>query len=184
MLAGTKQCTLCGENKPASAFRRYDGYSRNQCHLCRKRAWKRQPISRDVGAARQFILKRIIETDCGYASPCWLWQLSLNPRGYARGEVTGYSRRSVKVHRAAFEVFVGQIENGLEIDHLCRVTACVNPSHLEPVTPTENKRRQAKARQRKMAATRGILRGEGCNGQRPTVTHTHTRLSHLGGEVF
>ena len=44
----------------------------------------------------------------------------------------------VLAHRLAYEYFVGPIADGLVIDHLCRNTSCVNPSHLEPVTPREN----------------------------------------------
>lgn len=49
-------------------------------------------------------------------------------------------------HRAMYEVVVGPIPEGLELDHLCRNPRCVNPAHLEPVTGEENKRRAAAAR--------------------------------------
>jgi hypothetical protein len=39
-------------------------------------------------------------------------------------------------------MFVGPVPEGLELDHLCRVTTCVRPSHLEPVTTGENVRRR------------------------------------------
>ena len=44
-------------------------------------------------------------------------------------------------HRLAYELEIGPIPAGLEIDHLCRVRNCVNPAHLEPVTHAENIRR-------------------------------------------
>ncbi|MDQ1426633.1 MAG: hypothetical protein QOK39_109 [Acidimicrobiaceae bacterium] len=47
----------------------------------------------------------------------------------------------VWVHRWSYEQLVGPIPDGLVLDHLCRVTACVNPAHLEPVTLAENFRR-------------------------------------------
>lgn len=67
---------------------------------------------------------------------CWLW---MGPDGRSRS----YGRFSVRgriypAHRIAYELVVGQIPPGLPLDHLCRVPACVNPSHLEPVTHYEN----------------------------------------------
>lgn len=44
-------------------------------------------------------------------------------------------------HRLVYEYEVGPIPDGLTIDHLCRNTICVNPSHMEPVTNAENARR-------------------------------------------
>lgn len=65
---------------------------------------------------------------------CWVWQGQTVKRyGKYAGRV---------VHRRFYEVLVGPIPTGLEIDHLCRNTLCVNPLHLEPVTRAENARRR------------------------------------------
>lgn len=68
---------------------------------------------------------------------CWLWRASLDHAGYGRFK----SGRHQVAHRWSYEHFVGPIPEGLQIDHLCRTPACVNPEHLEPVTGAENVRR-------------------------------------------
>ncbi len=50
----------------------------------------------------------------------------------------GFMGRNLWAHRVAYELFRFPIPNGLQIDHLCRNRACVNPWHLEPVTSREN----------------------------------------------
>jgi hypothetical protein len=70
---------------------------------------------------------------------CWLFTGSA-PHGYGRIKLTG-ERRNVHAHRVAYEAKVGPIPDGMVIDHLCRVKRCVNPAHLEVVTPGENVRR-------------------------------------------
>jgi hypothetical protein len=47
-------------------------------------------------------------------------------------------KRQVYVHRWSYEHHVGPIPEGHEIDHLCRNVLCVNPDHLEAVTPRVN----------------------------------------------
>lgn len=86
---------------------------------------------------RDYICERIAIEDRGYETPCWIWQRCVTEKGYALGTVPG-ERKNVRVHRAAYEEFVGPIPPGLQIDHLCRVRNCVNPEHLEPVTNREN----------------------------------------------
>lgn len=85
---------------------------------------------------------------------CWLWLGRLNRRGYGHMTV---AKRTCLAHRVSYETFVGPIPEGLEIDHLCRITRCVNPSHLEAVTPSVNMRRA-------MAAT-GQIAGKRIGGK-------------------
>lgn len=84
--------------------------------------------------SKEAILKRVRLAPEG----CWLWTGCINPGGYGRlgGRLA---------HRVSYEVFVGEIPVGLTLDHLCYVTACVRPEHLEPVTIAENLRRQRSA---------------------------------------
>lgn len=68
---------------------------------------------------------------------CWLWRGSLVVNGYGRMRPHGKANH-VNAHRISYELYVGRIPEGLTLDHLCRVRACVNPSHLEPVTKSVN----------------------------------------------
>lgn len=76
--------------------------------------------------------------------PCWLWLKSKTPYGYGRTVVYNSITQKVSnelAHRLAYLNLIGLIPEGLELDHLCRVTSCVNPTHLEPVTHDENMKR-------------------------------------------
>jgi len=66
---------------------------------------------------------------------CWLWNGYIEKNGYGRIFSGGKMRWA---HIVSYELFVGDIPEGEELDHLCRNHSCVNPSHLEPVTHQEN----------------------------------------------
>ena len=68
---------------------------------------------------------------------CWVWQGSRRRDGYGQLSVNA---KPAAAHRVAYELYVGPIPKGLEIDHLCNNGrgGCVNPKHLEPVTHAEN----------------------------------------------
>jgi hypothetical protein len=68
-------------------------------------------------------------------SGCWLWTAAIDGSGYG---VTSDSGKTVSAHRAVYRLLVGEILDGMHLDHLCRVRCCVNPLHLEPVTPRVN----------------------------------------------
>ena len=88
-----------------------------------------------------WLRQRVCIEDRGHATPCWLWSLHVNAKGYAHARVPTEGRNNHLIHRVVFERAVDPIPAGLHIDHLCRVRNCVNPDHLEPVSPAENVRR-------------------------------------------
>lgn len=73
-----------------------------------------------------------------FLGPCWLWTKTLAD-GY--GQFIADGNRRVGAHIYTYELLVGPVPVGHELDHLCRVRACCNPNHVEPVTDAENKAR-------------------------------------------
>lgn len=73
--------------------------------------------------------------------PCWLWIGSISS-GYGNIRILG---KSLLAHRIAYELANGPIPDGHELDHLCRITNCVRPAHLEPVPHRVNMARGIRA---------------------------------------
>ncbi len=69
------------------------------------------------------------------AHGCWLWLGALDGKGYGSVIIEG---KQVSVHRVVYDLLVGEVPAGLELDHMCRTRSCCNPGHLEPVTHREN----------------------------------------------
>lgn len=82
-----------------------------------------------IRPAEDRFIEKIIFTE-----KCWLWPYSPSARygNFGTREIFNSS------HRFSYELFVGKIENGLTIDHLCGNKRCVNPGHLEAVTSRIN----------------------------------------------
>lgn len=95
----------------------------------------------------------------GYKTECWVWKGKPNGAGYGR---TQQNKKTVLAHRAVYELHMGPIPPGLELDHLCRVPICVNPDHLDPVTHLVNVRRgRAKSFSPEKVAEAQALRDSG-----------------------
>lgn len=92
---------------------------------------------------------------------CWIWTGAFAVR-------TGYGKagRRGSAHRVAYELLVGPIPEGQQLDHLCRVRLCVNPDHLEPVTSQEN-----------------LLRGETHAAKNAAKTHCYRGHDLTGDNV-
>lgn len=90
------------------------------------------------------------KVDVGHPLGCWLW-IAAKICGYGSYKDDGVT---VLAHRVAYEALAGPIPDGLQLDHLCRNTACVNPDHLEPVTQRDN-----------------LMRGAGASAKNATKTY-------------
>ena len=124
---GYCQCG-CGEKAPVSPQTvRKLGYVKGE-----PRSYIRNHNKRRVGPWYA------IDTETG----CWIFIGYTNAKGY--GMMRNGGPNMEYAHRVFYERAKGPIPERMQLDHLCRTPACVNPDHLEPVTNTTNQRRGRK----------------------------------------
>lgn len=104
-----------------------------------------------TGVEQKFV-ERTELRDMGFDSECWMWTAYCTKEGY--GRFAPMHGLTVFAHRWSYQQFVEPIFEGYVVDHLCRVRACCNPTHLEQITPGENVRRGHEYRQ--------LMRGDFC----------------------
>jgi hypothetical protein len=78
------------------------------------------------------------EEDRGFDTPCWIWQD--RREDWDGHRLVMVNKRRIPVHRAVYELLTGPILEGRHLHHRCEQPACVNPEHLELLTPAEHAR--------------------------------------------
>lgn len=91
----------------------------------------------DVSDLSERLLRRVA---VNAVTACWEWTGYKINDGYGRLYDSATKKKQL-AHRLAYEELLGPVPAGLQLDHLCRNRACINPAHLEPVTHWENTRR-------------------------------------------
>lgn len=128
-----RTCTVPDCKKPHVA--------RGLCRAHYQRWWKRGTLELAPGYEPRTTRERLEAKFVRNESGCWTWTGTHDSNGYGKFSIDG---GMANAHRVVYEMYVGPIPPGLELDHLCRNRGCVNPGHLEPVSPRVN-----------------VLRGEG-----------------------
>jgi len=111
---------------------------RSYCEMHYRR-WRRHGDATVAQTARGLSDEARFWTHVSKGAACWIWNSEL-VKGYGRFKRSDGTR--IMAHRFAYEVSGATIPDGLTIDHLCNVSLCVNPAHMEPVTQGENNRRR------------------------------------------
>lgn len=128
-----EEAPLCG----CGCLERVKRYTSNCSREGQKKGEWARFINRHFPRTRR---KSALEYEIDGEEGCWLWLGSFSGK-YAKG----YDPRTQKsewAHRLYYEFWHGPIPEGLEVDHKCENTKCVNPEHLEAVTEEENRRRR------------------------------------------
>ncbi len=100
----------------------------------------RQKISHSLmGIERKPIIERFMSHVKISGTGCWEWFGCKKPGGYGVFSIKKNNiHKTYNAHRWSYQYYIGNIPEGLVIDHLCRVRHCVNPIHMELVTMREN----------------------------------------------
>lgn len=147
-------------------------YAKGYCASHWKQQFRGEPVRELTGIAIPFeerLWARIDKSGPEFANlgNCWLWTGYVNPDGYGKLRADGLMQSA---HRYVFQMFNGQLDDGVEVDHVCFVTNCVNPKHLRRA----NRKQQNEYRQGPQKHSKTGVRG---------VYKTKNRFKKFGGVV-
>lgn len=112
---GRRFCRVCDRNRHRQ---RYDPAKEHERNVRRRTSTRLMRVSVPL---RDRLMSKTVADPTG----CWRWTGCLDAYGY--GRIAMPSRGGERAYRVAYELLVGPIPDGLQLDHLCRNRACVNP---------------------------------------------------------
>lgn len=122
-----------------------DGVARGRhCAMHRSRLERTGSLDRQPKTQPDYVARFWSRVERRGDGECWPFRGTILNTGY--GQFRTANARRVIAHRYAYELAIGPIPDGMSIDHVrvrgCGGGSCVNPAHLEVVTPSENTRRR------------------------------------------
>lgn len=109
---------------------------------------------------------------------CLVWMRATGRTGYGVMSVSRkWGKKKIYAHRIAYTLAHGPIPQGVVVDHLCGNRACVEGSHLRPLTRADNVRHQ-KVRADNTSGYRGVSRSRG--GRWVAAIQDHGKARYLG----
>lgn len=120
----------------------------NPSGLCMCGCGQQAPLAAKTSAERgyvkgkplRYINGHAMRYDGGYVvdaeTGCWNWGAATFSNGYGVMSRDGHAT----AHRWMYEREVGPIPEGMHVHHRCENKRCVNPEHLELMTPEEHGR--------------------------------------------
>lgn len=98
-------------------------------------------MSKQVAWDPRLVARFFAKAEEDTATGCWNWTALKDKKGYGRFEYATKDQRLA--YAVSYGLLISEVPVGLQLDHLCRNTSCVNPYHLEPVTGAVNMARAA-----------------------------------------
>lgn len=128
-------CYKCEKLLCVEMFYVSKGKVQKPCRVCRDKRTKLIREHPELKFQPPDIRARFLAKVDIQPGQCWLWKGHISPYGY--GILTN-KKIPRGAHRISYELYKGPIPRGMHVDHLCCVRHCVNPEHLEAVTPSVN----------------------------------------------
>lgn len=137
----------------------------------RKSRSKPEVAARKLATKEQLFLTKAIKSE-----GCWGWSGTLSPTGYT---TLNAERKKWFGHRVSFEMHIGPIPDGFDIDHKCHNKSCTNPDHLQAVSRKENKENTNGAYKCNSTGIRGVTWTKNRKKYKAQITH-NSKTFYLG----